>query len=100
MSVGPVLAGAICLVPKAFPVEFDHECQRGSLIVVSSAEPLRALGEITNAIETLTATQHELVNVLLDRGATWSTIAEALSTSSAGAKRRYPRRSARRLAAP
>jgi phage-related minor tail protein len=66
----------------------------------TSAEPLRALGEMTNAIETLTATQHELVNVLLDRGATWSMIAEALSTSSAGAKRRYPRRSARGIAAP
>ena len=61
----------------------------------TSAEPLRALGEMTAAIETLTATQHELVNVLLDRGASWSTIAEALSTSSAGARRRYPRRSAR-----
>jgi hypothetical protein len=60
-----------------------------------SDEPLDALTEMTAAVETLTATQHELVNVLLDRGATWSTIAHALSTSSAGAKRRYPRRAAR-----
>jgi hypothetical protein len=60
-----------------------------------AAEPLEALTDMTAAVETLTATQHELVNVLLDRGATWSTIADALSTSSAGAQRRYPRRAAR-----
>jgi hypothetical protein len=58
-------------------------------------DPFDALTGMTTAIETLTATQHELVNVLLDRGATWSTIANALSTSSAGAKRRYPRRDSR-----
>ena len=64
-----------------------------------SLDPLHALSEMTTAIETLAATQHELVNVLLDRGASWSTIAEALSTSSAGAKRRYPRRGSRSGAA-
>ena len=60
-----------------------------------STDPLEALAGMTSAIETLTAAQHELVNALLDRGASWSTIADALSTSSAGAQRRYPRRAAR-----
>lgn len=60
-----------------------------------SADPMVTLGEITAAVEALTSTQHELVNVLLDRGATWSALAAALSTSSVGARRRYPRRAAR-----
>jgi DNA-directed RNA polymerase specialized sigma24 family protein len=59
------------------------------------SDALETLTELTAAIETLTATQHELVNLLLDRGASWSTIADALSTSSAAAKRRYPRRASR-----
>jgi DNA-directed RNA polymerase specialized sigma24 family protein len=58
---------------------------------------LELLAELTAAIETLTATQHELVNLLLDHGASWSTIADALCTSSAAAKRRYPRRGSRRV---
>ncbi len=58
----------------------------------TTVEPLQTLTDLTTAIETLTATQHELVNVLLDRGASWSTIAGALSTSNAAAQRRYPRR--------
>jgi hypothetical protein len=36
-----------------------------------SADPMDTLSEITAAVETLTSTQHELVNVLLDRGASW-----------------------------
>ena len=59
------------------------------------ADPLATLGALNSAIDTLTATQHELVNVLLDRGTSWSTIAEALSTNSAGAQRRFPRRASR-----
>jgi len=66
----------------------------------TSSTALETLTELTAAIETLTATQHELVNLLLDRGASWSTIADALSTSSAAAKRRYPRRAARQAGGP
>jgi hypothetical protein len=58
-------------------------------------DSLASLAAMTTAIDVLTATQHELVNVLLDRGATWSVIAEALATNSAGAQRRFPRREAR-----
>ena len=60
-----------------------------------ATDPMGALAGITEAVETLTSTQHELVNVLLDRGCSWSDLAAALSTSRTGAKRRYPRRSAR-----
>jgi hypothetical protein len=60
-----------------------------------AADPMGALAAITEAVETLTSTQHELVNVLLDRGCSWSDLATALSTSRAGVKRRYPRRPAR-----
>lgn len=60
-----------------------------------TTDPLNALVQLTAGLEVLTATQHELVNVLLDRGATWSQVADALSTSSAGARRRFPRRGAR-----
>lgn len=58
---------------------------------------LETLSGITSAVEVLTATQHELVNLLLDHGASWSSIAGALSTSSAAVQRRYPRRSSREL---
>lgn len=51
----------------------------------TTVDPMQTLTDLTTAIETLTATQHELVNVLLDRGASWSTIADALSTSNAAA---------------
>lgn len=61
----------------------------------TSVDPLQTLADLTTAIETLTATQHELVNVLLDHGASWSTIGDALSTSNAAARRRYPRRGGR-----
>jgi hypothetical protein len=60
-----------------------------------ATDPMGALAGITEAVEALTSTQHELVNVLLDRGCSWSDLAVALSTSRAGAKRRYPRRTAR-----
>jgi len=50
------------------------------------------LTHLTVALEELSATQHELVNVLLDHDYTWSEIGEALNTSAAAAKRRYPRR--------
>lgn len=64
-------------------------------VAVGVQSPFEALVQMTWALETLTATQHELVNVLLDRGATWSQVADALSTSSAGARRRFPRRESR-----
>ena len=64
------------------------------------ADPLSTLAAMTTAIDVLTATQHELVNVLLDRGATWSVIADALATNSAGAQRRFPRRAARGASSP
>jgi hypothetical protein len=60
-----------------------------------TTDPLDALVQLTAGLEVLTATQHELVNVLLERGATWSQVADALSTSSAGARRRFPRRGGR-----
>ncbi|MDX6201735.1 MAG: hypothetical protein QOF82_1371 [Frankiales bacterium] len=60
-----------------------------------TADPLESLVQLTSALDVLTATQHELVNVLLDRGATWSQVAVALSMSNAGARRRFPRRESR-----
>jgi phage-related minor tail protein len=57
-----------------------------------SSDALEVLTQVTMAIEELTATQHELVNVLLDNGHSWSDVADALSTSAAAAERRYPRR--------
>jgi hypothetical protein len=62
---------------------------------LEAPDPLQTLSDLTAALDVLSATQHELVNVLVDRGATWSTIAGALSTSSAAAERRYPRRGTR-----
>src|SRR3954465_10146220 len=58
-------------------------------------DPFEVLVHLTSVLDVLTATQHELVNLLLDQGATWSQVAEALSTSSVGARRRFPRRPAR-----
>lgn len=57
------------------------------------------LAHLTVAVEELSATQHELVNVLLDHGYTWSEVGEALNTSAAAVERRYPRRP-QRSAAP
>jgi hypothetical protein len=57
-----------------------------------SSDALEVLTQVTMAIEELTATQHELVNVLLDNGHSWSEVADSLSTSAAAAERRYPRR--------
>ena len=62
----------------------------------ASRDALDALGLVTVAIERLSATQHELVDVLLDHGHTWSEVGEALSTSPAAAERRFPRRDRRR----
>lgn len=59
----------------------------------ASRDALGALGWVTVAIEQLTATQHQLVDVLLDHGHTWSEVGEALSTSPNAAERRFPRRS-------
>jgi hypothetical protein len=53
---------------------------------------LRLFPPLTVAIEGLSATQHELVNVLLDHGHSWSEVGDALSTSASAAERRYPRR--------
>jgi len=56
------------------------------------------LAHLTVALEELSATQHELVNVLLDHGHSWSQVGEALNTSAAAAERRYPRRHRRATA--
>ena len=61
-----------------------------------SSDALEVLNQVTLAIEELTATQHELVNVLLDNGHSWTEVADALSTSAAAAERRYPRRGRRK----
>jgi hypothetical protein len=66
----------------------------------AASDALDVLTQVTVAIEELNATQHELVNVLLDHGHTWSQIGEALSTSPAAAKRRYPRRQRRTASSP
>lgn len=62
----------------------------------AASDALDVLTQITVAIEELSATQHELVNVLLDHGHSWSQVGEALNTSPAAAQRRYPRRHCRR----
>lgn len=74
--------------------------QRALSAAQATEGALDALAELTVAVETLSATQHELVNSLLDRGTSWSSIADALSTSSAAAQRRYPRRASRETAQP
>ena len=66
----------------------------------AASDALDVLTQVTVAIEDLSATQHELVNVLLDHGHTWSQVGEALNTSPAAAKRRYPRRQRRTAASP
>jgi hypothetical protein len=62
----------------------------------ASRDALDALALVTVAIEALSATQHELVDVLLYHGHTWSEVGEALSTSPTAAERRFPRRYRRR----
>ena len=64
----------------------------------AASDALDVLTQVTVAIEELSATQHELVNVLLDNGHTWSQVGEALNTSPAAAERRYPRRERRSTA--
>jgi hypothetical protein len=66
----------------------------------AASDALDVLTQVTVAIEDLSATQHELVNVLLDHGHTWSQVGEALNTSPAAAKRRYPRRQRRTTPSP
>jgi hypothetical protein len=61
----------------------------------ASRDGLDALSLVTIAIEQLCATQHELVDVLLDHGHTWSEVGKALSTSPTAAERRFPRRAPR-----
>jgi hypothetical protein len=68
--------------------------QRAVTRARASRDALDALGLVTVAIEHLCATQHALVDVLLDHGHTWSEVGEALSTSAAAAERRFPRRRA------
>jgi hypothetical protein len=63
-------------------------------------DALSALGLVTVALEQLTATQRDLVDVLLDHGHTWSEVGDALSTSPAAAERRFPRSPDRRHQAP
>ncbi len=58
----------------------------------ASTDALRALHLVTVAIEELTATQRDLVDVLLDHGHTWGQVGAALSTSPSAAERRFPRR--------
>jgi hypothetical protein len=64
----------------------------------AASDALDVLTQVTVAIEELCATQHELVNVLLDHGHTWTQVGEALSTSPAAARRRFPRRERNRTA--
>lgn len=66
----------------------------------AASDALDVLTQVTVAIEDLSATQHELVNVLLDHGHTWSQVGEALNTSPAAVKRRYPRREGRIVSSP
>ena len=66
----------------------------------AASDALDVLTQVTEAIAELSATQHELVNVLLDHGHTWSQVGEALNTSPAAAKRRYPRRERRTASSP
>lgn len=66
----------------------------------AASDALDVLTQVTVAIEDLSATQHELVNVLLDHGHTWSQVGEALNTSPAAAQRRYPRRQRRTTSSP
>jgi len=61
----------------------------------AAPDALEVLTQVTVAIEELSATQHELVNVLLDHGHSWSEVGSALSTSPAAAERRFPRRDRR-----
>jgi hypothetical protein len=64
-----------------------------AIIQARAAEDgMQALALVTIAIEQLTATQHELVNVLLDHGHTWSEVGSALSTNATAVERRFPRR--------
>lgn len=58
----------------------------------ASRDALDALAQVTVAIEQLSATQHELVAVLLDHGHTWSEVGEALCTTASAAERRFPQR--------
>ena len=62
----------------------------------ASRDAMAALAQVTVAIEQLSATQHELVAVLLDHGHTWTEVGEALSTTAPAAERRFPRRVASR----
>jgi hypothetical protein len=66
----------------------------------AASDALDVLTQVSVAIEELSATQHELVNVLLDHGHSWSQVGEALNTSPAAAKRRYPRREGRTASSP
>src|SRR3954451_18566653 len=66
----------------------------------ATRDALDALGLVTVALEQLTATQRDLVDVLLDHAHTWSEVGDALSTSPAAAERRFPRRPGRRHQAP
>jgi hypothetical protein len=61
----------------------------------AASDALDVLSRLTVAIEELTATQHELVNLLLDNGHSWSDVGDALNTSAVAAERRYPRRGRR-----
>jgi hypothetical protein len=61
----------------------------------AAPDALQVLSRLTVAVEELTATQHELVNVLLDHGHSWSEVGDALSTSAVAAERRFPRRDRR-----
>jgi hypothetical protein len=61
----------------------------------ASRDALDVLALVTAAIEHLSATQHELVDILLDHGHTWGEVGQALSTTPTAAERRFPRRDRR-----
>lgn len=79
--------------PQLDALHREISSARQALTAASRARSaLDVLAHLTVAVEGLTATQHELVNFLLEEGATWDAIGAALDTSSRAAERRFPQR--------
>jgi hypothetical protein len=77
-------------------LQSELSAARWELAAAAAADdPLESLARLTEAVERMAATQHELVNVLLDRGISWDNIGAALHTSRGSAERRFPRRGRR-----
>lgn len=90
-------------MPEALPAPPQLDALHREIAVARKAltsaararTPLQLLAHLTEAVEGLTATQHELVNYLLDEGASWDEVGAALDTSSRSAERRFPQRGRR-----